>query len=90
MPRNEIINCAWRSIEQILPPRVSTPAVFPSFDGGIEFVWHEGGWNVEIEVDAAGETYVWARQKATGEDVYGSLDEHRDYLLDVLHMLSDD
>ncbi len=36
------------------------PQLFPLRDGGIQVEWHVGGNDIEIEVNGAGEAYVFA------------------------------
>ncbi len=44
-----------------------TPSVVPNADGGIDFVWHKNGYDVEICVTET-EADIWARQRATGDE----------------------
>lgn len=46
----------------------SPPQFFPLRDGGIQVEWHVGGNNVEIEVNCAGDAYVFA-ERSDGEIV---------------------
>lgn len=62
-----------------------TPSVVPTFDGGVQFVWHKGGWDIEVEVGEK-ETMVWARRRDGGDSWGGSLD---DRVGDVRKLLSE-
>jgi hypothetical protein len=39
------------------------PQIVPTPDGGLQFEFHEGGWDAEIDVDAAGKVDIWAWHK---------------------------
>lgn len=40
-------------------PKLHTQIV-PAVDGGLLFVWREGGWELDIDVTADGKLQVWA------------------------------
>jgi hypothetical protein len=42
-----------------------SPSVVPTSDGGISFVWHKNGFDVEWYI-AEGEAEFWAHNRATG------------------------
>lgn len=52
-----------------------TPSVVPTADGGIDFVWHKNGYDVEITVTET-EADIWARQRATGDEWASPLPDH--------------
>jgi hypothetical protein len=43
-------------------------------DGGVEFSWHEGGWELEIEIEPL-DQMVWARNRDSGETWEGTFSE---------------
>lgn len=55
------------------------PSVVPTADGGVQFVWHHAGWDIEIEV-LHDRTEVWGRNRARSQQWFGDLDEVRDEL----------
>jgi hypothetical protein len=59
----------------------------PGEDESVEFVWHRGDWDLELEV-GRNEDYVWARNRTTGETWHGELDELRELFSDLLASLS--
>lgn len=88
LPATEVINRARTSIMHLLPPAAPSPAVLPSEEGGIDFVWHRAGWNVEIAVERDGNETVWLWNRASNEEVFGDLEEHREVLLDLIRAFS--
>jgi hypothetical protein len=88
LPRAEVINRARSWIMHLLPPSAPAPAVLPSEGGGIDFVWHRGGWNVEIGVEPDGTETVWTWNRESDEEVFGDLEEHRDFVIDLIRALT--
>jgi hypothetical protein len=88
LPSPEVINRARSWIMHLLPPGAPSPAVLPSEDGGIDFVWHRGGWNVEIGVEPGGTETVWTWNRESNEEVFGDLEEHRAFFVDLIRALS--
>jgi hypothetical protein len=77
------ISQAIRVAAELIPPRAPAPSVVTSLDGGVEFIWHRGGWDVEIEIQPNART-MWARERASGRLLEGSLSEHSTWLLALL------
>jgi hypothetical protein len=88
LPAAEVINRARSWILHLLPPGAPAPAVLPSEDGGIDFVWHRDGWNVEIGVEPDGTETVWTWNRDSDEEVFGDLEEHRDLVVDLIRALT--
>lgn len=74
---------------RMLPPDAPAPNVLPSRRGGVDFIWHKAGWNVEVNVDPDHRVTVWTRNKERGDGCHGDLDDNREFLLDVLRELSE-
>lgn len=84
LPQAEVINRARSWIMHLLPPSSPAPAVLPSENGGIDFVWHRKGWNVEIGVEPDGTETVWTWNRESDEEVFGDLEEHRAFVIDLI------
>lgn len=93
-PDNEVPTPYPESIQRALPELVRfmrsdtpTPTVVPTFDGAVQFVWHKGGWDVEVEVGPK-ETLVWAKNRDGEESWDGSLDDCVDAVRSLLARLA--
>jgi hypothetical protein len=86
-PHPESIQRALSELVRFMRWDTSTPSVVPTFDGGVQFVWHKGGWDVEVEVGPK-ETLVWAQRRDGGDSWDGSLDERVDDIRSLLSQLT--
>ena len=86
-PTQEDIQAAWRVVQDVLRPETPTPSVVPSEDGGIQFVWHKAGWDIELDVDAW-DASVWVRSRRTGEMWLLPLDEARQRFSEIMSELA--
>lgn len=71
-PGADVLDRAWKIALVTFSPHCPTPSVLPGEGGSVQFIWHKGGWDVELEVERSGE-YVWARNRRTGETWHGEL-----------------
>lgn len=83
----EALQRALRDLATVLGPEMPAPSVVPTEEDGVQFVWHRGGWDLEIEV-RADETIAWARNRNTDAQLYGSLGDLRQQVQAVLLELS--
>jgi len=72
---------------RFMKARTPTPSVVPTPEGAVQFVWHKGGWDIDIEV-SDNETTVWVDNRDTGASWHGSLDKRLDELHQVLDNLA--
>ncbi len=82
-PDASVITRSWSEVTSLFGPHTPTPSIVPTEDGGVAFVWHKKGWDVEIAVDPA-ETTVWAHRRSDGTKVYGPLAVQRGRLVELL------
>jgi len=73
-PHPEAIQRALHELIRFMRFDTPTPSVVPTFDGGVQFVWHKGGWDIEVEVGPK-ETLLWAQRRDGSDSWHGSLDE---------------
>ena len=73
-PHPEAIQRALPELIRFMRVDAPTPSVVPTFEGGVQFVWHKGGWDVEVEV-GPNETLVWAQRRDGSASWHGSLDD---------------
>lgn len=81
-PAFETLNGAWHVAHGVLGSSTPSPSVLPGDDRAVDLVWN-GRWHVELEIGRRG-SYVWAKNRETGEVVSGDLDELRDVLPDLV------
>jgi hypothetical protein len=86
-PYPESIQRALPELARFMRTDTPTPTVVPTFDGGVQFVWHKGGWDVEVEVGPK-ETLVWAQRRDGDESWDGSLDERVDDVRSLMARLT--
>ncbi len=86
-PSAELVRVAHLVVARLFSPSTPTPSVVPSEEGGVSFVWHKGGLDVEIEV-GEDEIFVCANRRASGDSFYGSLTEHYELIQGVLRYLA--
>ncbi len=79
---------ALPELTSLLDERTPAPSVVPTVDGGVQFVWHKAGWDIEIEVLATA-TLAWVRRRGQGPGTVGPVAEMRDPLVGALrHLVS--
>ena len=78
---------AWYVAMRYFPPDTPTPSVVPSGNGGVQFVWHKGGWDVEFEVEN-NEIFIWARSRESKDTWHGNVVEVGARFLDLMQELS--
>jgi hypothetical protein len=87
-PAPAVADAAWTTAAETLPDEAPTPSVVPTEEGGIDLVWHKGGWDIEIEIDREGSALLWMWDRSDGPDDSGPLEEGRDRLRALLGELS--
>ena len=85
-PGEVLLANAWYHADGLLMPGTPAPSVVPSEDGNVSFVWHRGGWEIEIEIDYD-EAEIWA-DHASGESWSGSVWQDLDQLRTLLRGLT--
>lgn len=83
-PEPQTLIAALEVLRQFMPTSVATPAVAPTTAGGVQFEWHQGGWDIEVEVLPDGHAVAWGENISTQETFHGSVEESREDL--VLHL----
>lgn len=83
-PERQTLIAALEVLRQFMPTSVATPAVAPTTVGGVQFEWHQGGWDIEVEVLPDGRAVAWGENISSQETFHGSVEESREDL--VLHL----
>lgn len=79
-PETQTLIAALEVLRQFMPASVATPSVAPTTTGGIQFEWHQGGWDIEIEVFPDGRAIAWGENLSTHEAFHGAVEESREDL----------
>lgn len=75
VPTPQTMTSALRALQSVMPEAAPRPAVVPTGDGGVQFEWHEGGWNIEIEAEPDDTVTVWARSSDRERRIYGNIED---------------
>jgi hypothetical protein len=86
-PTEAVVTRARNVVNGLLQPYVPTPSVVPSEDGAVLFVWNKAGWDLHLEV-TEGESSIWARERSSGEILYGPLEDHQKRITALLDEFS--
>lgn len=65
---------AFVVLNKFMSTDFAAPAVVPTPDGGMQFEWHDAGWDVQVEIDPSGEADAWGEHLARGTRFYGDVD----------------
>lgn len=63
-------------LQSLLTDDTPSPSVVPTAEAGVQFVWHKGGWDLEVEV-LQSETLAWGRNRESGARWAGPLADVR-------------
>jgi hypothetical protein len=86
-PSEAVVTRARNLVNGLLQPYVPTPSVVPSEDGAVLFVWNKAGWDLRLEVTES-ESSIWARERGSGDILYGPLEDHQKRVTDLLDEFS--
>lgn len=69
-----------RALRSVMTVDSIRPSVTPTPEGGLQFEWHEAGWDVEIEVEPDGSIDTWGQHLHNGGTFDGPLGGNADNL----------
>jgi hypothetical protein len=84
----QVVLAALEELSTFMPADAVSPVVGPTACGGVQFEWHAGGWDVEVEVVSDGHTEAWGEHRSSGECWEGTLPGVREQLIVSLKRLS--
>jgi hypothetical protein len=86
-PGPEVVQAARRLALETFPPGIPAPAVVPTAEGRVAFLWASAGWWAESEVTPDGGEY-WALQMGQdGATIEGNMPEHSSIIRRLLRGL---
>ncbi len=62
-----------QALRRVMSVDSGRPSVTPLPEGGLQFEWHEAGWDIEIEVDPVGSIDTWGQHLDNGSTFDGPL-----------------
>ncbi len=87
-PRVEALIRCLGVLQQFMQADMALPAVAPTTTGGIQFEWHRGGWDIEVEVFPDLVAVAWGKSVSGQEQFYGSIEDVREDLILNLKRIS--
>ena len=86
VPEQVLVDALY-ALMQFLPADATAPAVAPTGNGGVQFEWHRGGWDVEVEFHD-GDAHAWMENLGTGERWSGALTDRLDDLRATMRIVN--
>lgn len=68
-----VLISSLRALRSVMIVDASRPSVTPTPEGGLQFEWHEAGWDIEIEVEPDGSIDTWGQHLHNGATFDGPL-----------------
>lgn len=87
-PSFELLQGALKEASLFMPTDCPSPSVLPTPEGNVQFVWHKGGRDIEVDFTPT-ETTVWVRDRTTGTTWDGALGDRKHELFELLEQISD-
>lgn len=73
-PTDAALSAALSVLGRFMVRDAATPAVVPTLEGGIQFEWHDAGWDVQVEIDPSGAADAWGEHAASETTFSGEVD----------------
>jgi len=86
VPEQVLVDALY-ALMQFLPPDATAPAVAPAGNGGVQFEWHRGGWDVEVEFHQ-GDAHAWMENLSLGEHASGTFTDRLDDLRAIMRVVN--
>lgn len=77
-PDDSTLGASLRVLHRLMACIASPPSVGATAEGGLQFEWHEGGWDIEVEVQPDGNTIAWGQEVDEPGSFYGPIDDCAD------------
>ena len=70
---NTAVISSLRALRRVMTVDSIRPSVTPTPEGGLQFEWHEAGWDIEIEVEPDGSVETWGQHLHNGATFHGPM-----------------
>lgn len=70
---NTAIVRGLQTLRSVMSADSSRPSLAPTPAGGLQFEWHDAGWDIEIEVEPDGTAETWGRHLHNGTTFDGAI-----------------
>ena len=75
-----VLVSSLQALRKVMDWNTIRPSVTPTPEGGLQFEWHDAGWDLEIEIEPNGNVETWGRHLSNGTIFDGSLPRTADNL----------
>lgn len=72
-PTSAALTSALHVLGRFMGRDSTTPAVVPTPEGGVQFEWHDAGWDVQVEIGPSGLADAWGENFARGVTFSGDV-----------------
>jgi hypothetical protein len=87
-PTSQTIVSALDAVATFMPDFAAAPNTVPTAEGGVQFEWHGGGWDVEVEILPSGESCVYGARRDGDEMFDGDIGAVREDLVLAIKSIS--
>lgn len=88
VPTAPTVEIALDELMRCVRPGVPAPDVHPTVRGGVQFEWHQAGWDIEMECLPSGRVIAWGEERQSREGWEGDLPAVREHLILALQRLA--
>lgn len=81
VPTATTIEIALYELARCVAPGMPPPEVRPTVRAGVQFEWHQGGWDIEMECLPSGRVVAWGEERLSREGWEGELPTVRENLI---------
>lgn len=84
----DCIQEAMRLLVQIMKEDSPVPCVVPTAEGGVQLEWHQGGYDIEVEIASPTQISAFVEDAKSGEELEIDVKREQDRLRELLRKLT--